>query len=346
MEYTVPSYMAIYSEYTDWIKGEIDFNKAVKECYEKSAYLISIYDKKQEVQDYIWSIFTSSRYSVYASHMRESIVEKNKMYIDECVRFCQPIHIVLAGFPGKCANEEKVYSRMPDIGELEILLNLKQLDNLIRYRHSAGLQITFMSDYYALEKTFFPNRSFVESYIEQIRKWKDVLGLDLDIIPITKIYKSYEEFDMTFTRHYLKDWKSQIEKGKSESRLQKSIKDNMNIKKAREYFEKIIQIKVSDQDICYLAEKYYEEFWRAFSESGSVSNYFNRVLYASPVAYHPDRRLCMRLQSRHARLAAWNGVGIIKNAKVYSVDQRTCNKEKYKPIYDDTGYFWGYIYYL
>ena len=277
--------------------------------------------------------------------MRESIVEKNKMYIDECVRFCQPIHIVLAGFPGKCANEEKVYSRMPDIGELEILLNLKQLDNLIQYRHSAGLQITFMSDYYALEKAFFPNRSFVESYIDQIRKWKDALGLNLDIIPITRVYESYEEFDMTFTKHYLKDWNSQIEKSKAESKLQKSIKDNMNIKKAREYFKNIMQIKVSDQDICYLAEKYYEEFWKAFSESRSVSNYFHRILYASPVAYHPDRRLCMRLQSRHARVAAWNGVGIIKNAKVYSVDQRTCNKEKYKPIYDETGYFWGYVYY-
>lgn len=77
----------------------------------------------------------------------------------------------------------------------------------------------------------------------------------------------------------------------------------------------------------------------------AVSNYFEEALYASPVAYHPSKRICLRLQSCKAQTAPWNGIGVCDKRLIYSHDQRPCASDffKYVPIVDSNKRFWGYI---
>lgn len=339
----LPFYMKIKTVENDIITGSPDFNLLKKYYENKAENIINSHRKIRDNANYIWSILTSARFSMYSGKMDEQICNQYKGYISQCLESQSAIHIVLAGFPGKCANFHKVKNRMPDLGELAVLCQLHLLNSLIKYRHPQGIKVSFMSDYSGLGLTFFPDMGEVEQYVNMLRTWIKLLQLEVEIVYVTEMLPEIRKFQLEFCHLRVPELARTYETMYDLTQLEKSIADNINIHKARQYYREEFHSNYSDIQIYKIAGEYYESFWHFFASQNAVNNYFGNVIYASPVAYHPDRRLCLRLQSRNAKVASWNGCGVAGDKEIYSLDQRVCEKSGYKAIIDENHYFWGYF---
>ena len=328
-------------KYNDRIICDLKLDDIV-EYYRNDAFrIIKLYPYQNIPENMIWSILTSGKYSIHAKQMDENIKNQNILYIRNCIDNKEPINIVLAGLPGKCANRNKVFHSLPDIGEFAILSRFEQLDTIIKTIHSPGIKVNFMSDYIGLKITFFPIVNEINQYIEKIQSWKSLFNLDYNIYLITKILPELEIMEKKFILQEIPILLKNIPFMKFESQLLNSINDNINMRKAQEFYKEFFY-NINHDEILKISYTYYKYFWKFFSEKNSVQNFFGNCIYASPVAYHPEKRLCFRLQSRIARIAPWNGVGYISKNKIYSIDERICNSKGYSKIYDVKNYFWGY----
>lgn len=316
--------------------------KKIIDYYIDDVYRISeLYSNEKHSEYFIWKVLSSGKYSVYSQKLDSIIQKQNISYIKNCLVNDTPINIVLAGLPGKCANRKKVYSFLPDLGEFAMLTRFEQLNKIIKIAHKPGIKISFMSDYYGLEMTFFPEITEIMQYLDVIRSWQSLFECEYRIYPITDILPSLEYYESDFISCKISHLLNSIHDMQFDPKLIDSIRDNINIAQAKLFYEKNFNI-LDEDTIVKLSYIYYKMFWDYFSKKNAVHDFFGDCIYASPVAYHPEKRLCLRLQSRKARIAPWNGVGFIENKNIYSIDQRICVRKGYYEVYDNNNYFWGY----
>lgn len=310
---------------------------------DKAENIFFAHSKYKNISDYIMSILFSNKYSVYSTHMSINYRRKINEYISKCIDEKQRIHIVLAGMPGKCANRQKVKHILPDLGEFVCLAQFEQIYKLISMVYSPGVRFTFFSDYIGLKFTFFPIEKEIYYYIDFLQKWINEYKLHIDIIPVTHILPQINRFEKYYYNDRIpNDLLNRSVNDSIEDKLVRSIGDNINIDNAREFYESTYGIKASNEQILFIAAKYYRAFWDFWNSENAVNKYFGDVIYASPVAYHAEKRLCIRLQNSGAKLAPWNGVGTVFEKKIYSTDERNCVSYKYKKIVGNDGYIYGY----
>lgn len=323
---------------------DINFRGIVDFYTDKTSYIKKFFDNQRNIPEYVWSILTSGKYSIYSKKMNPIIAENNLSYISSCVNKNIPIKIILAGLPGKCANRKKVFSYLPDLGEFVMLARFEQINNLIKSVYSPGIEVMFMSDYVGLKQTFFPNVNEIKEYVDVIYDWKRFFSYNFEINYITDILPEIKAFEDYFINEEVPELiKNENYNYLIEEQLLNSIKDNIDIENAKQFYKNNYHISIDESILLKISAIYYKKFWDFFSKMNAVQNFYGKVLYASPVAYHPNRRLCIRLQSRKARIAPWNGVGYINKNEIYSVDQRKCESKGCIKVYDRENYFWGYI---
>lgn len=322
---------------------DYSYNSIIEYCQNRIDTLYNLYyGQIDEVTEYIWKVLSSNRFCKYPTRISTETKKRFRKYIDKCILNQDSIHIVLAGFPGKCANKQKVIHRMPDIGELAASIQLKDLDLLVQKKYVPGLKFSFMSDYVGLGRAFFPDMEEISLYVNKVNELFHALNLNASIVYITDIFTDHSIFDAYYDSHIQEYIKESIF-CKEFNKLQKSIIDNIDIEKARKYYEVQYDSIINDYQISFLSEKYYLSFWDSFTVGNYMEKYFHEIIHASPVAYHPDKRLCLRLQCSKSHLAPWNGVGIINNENIYSVDNRNCIKQHFLEIRDKDNRFLGYI---
>lgn len=324
--------------WTDLYRDLFDFHCVLEYYHKKCAYVTN-------KPEWIWRILTSERFSRYPKKMNPDIRRHCIEYITECVECGRKIHIVIAGFPGKCANTKKVFHRTPDVGELAVLAQIDLLNQIVSLYHNEGIEITFLSDYNALKYTFFPNDNDIQKYISILKEWIRELEIPVDIVPAEKLFEEFEVNEKVFLDRVssVEGFRQYIGISKGSIQLKRSIEDNMSIDDARMFYYQRIGVMLNDSDLVKASVRYYLDFWEKWNTYNVVQQYFGNIIYASPVAYHPDRRLCLRLQPSPARVAPWNGCGVVSNHMVYSLDERECINQDYLPWYTPSGYFLGYI---
>lgn len=330
-------------------KVSVDFVdlKMVKEFYLKHIEKIACHFLEiGDTVEFIWRILTSTRYSIYSNRMNKNCQYQIYNSIRNKVRSNAPIQIVIAGFPGKCPNRKKVYNVTPDLGEFSVLCRLEQMNEIVTKKYKPGLEFIFLSDCLGMDKAFFPNINDIYRYINIIENWIKNYSFkaSIKIMPITDIFEETHVLQMKLLEKCLREkiYDSYVNREKNKELVYK-ILDKMDIDEAKKYYKENYFIELDEYQIGMISTQLYLEFWNQFSYLKKFEKKFQDSIHASAVAYHPDRRLCLILQDAKSCIATWNGVGVMKEDKIISYDQRICIERGYYCLYDRNDYFWGYI---